>query len=283
MDHGNHARSSPRRKQLGKSKRSDERGPKLSARKKDNQRSLLERRHRSGCCKDPERCRGIGAMLIFIAIPTTIAGVILTVVAATDDGEENKYPTSFIIVGPILLILAFTFLCVGLCLYNSSARTMIQQCCSLDEPTSFCRVHCKKLSQFLKKDDAVVINQAAMKALQSEPGKPVLKRGRMYPSISSVEGEGINSTVKTSNTIGDKQGNANPSVKGVRFSESDNDGDVKPHGRTSSVDSASVLSLRHCRISPKGEPDTIWWMHNEETNEESTTRINANGDLTTDL
>ena len=63
--------------------------------------------------------KGLGSCVFVLGIPTLIAGLILTIVSSTDDGDTgHKYPTSFPVAGPVLLAMAVLCFVTGVLLYN---------------------------------------------------------------------------------------------------------------------------------------------------------------------
>ncbi|GFO39404.1 hypothetical protein PoB_006590900 [Plakobranchus ocellatus] len=237
------------------------------------------RRSRSGCY-NPEVRKGIGAVLFALAVPTAVAGIVMAVVAATDDDQNGKYPPAFSAVGPVLLVCAFLLFLTGFSMLSPIIPTAVEHCLSFDNPNSFCRVHCPKLSHFLKPDPTITINRAAMDALKVEPGKSVLKKPTGPPvreydvpepfvqmSLPEEISNGIEDNAQpiqrpeasdiTQMTVLSEIKGRRAGLKGVRFSEGViSEGPHRTRTVSTSSDS-SLLSLRHCKIYPKDETD-IW-------------------------
>ncbi|GFS09725.1 hypothetical protein ElyMa_006629900 [Elysia marginata] len=295
-------RSSPRRSaraKAGTSSTSSSRRMAQQAAGRGGKLPHATRRPRRGCCANPENRKGVGAVLFALGLPTLVAGVVMTVVAVTDDDQDGKYPPAFSAVGPILLVCAFLLFLSGFSLISPIIPNAVDHCFSFDDPTSFCRVHCPRLSHFIKPDPTASINRAAMDALKTEPGKPALKKPLRSPYAPQEPDnfEGVLSISKNlandseGSTLQNQQSTAHVTVvsetkikpvrqKGVRFSESDAADDARRPRTVSASSDSSLLSLRHCKIYPKGE-DGVWWTdaNNDYTRKEWQDREKMTTDL----
>ncbi|XP_005098775.1 uncharacterized protein LOC101845328 [Aplysia californica] len=256
-------------------------------------------------CNNPETRKSVGAVLIAVGVLFLIAGIVMTIVDATDNEQRNKYPEIFAVIGPVLIVLAVIILVSGITLSTPVMSRALHHCFSFDDPESFCRVHCPRFSHFLKPDTAVLINQAGMKALKVEPGKSALRRQPAAPPdqenhiITKGGSEDVEAQYNVQNpsevgTIScdvdaerklvnnNSHGRSRLGSKGVRFSESD-DGDAVREARAPSVSSSSdhngsMLSLRHCKVHPK---NGIWWT--DSVNPQPNEMSESEGHLTTEL
>ncbi|RUS80532.1 hypothetical protein EGW08_011716 [Elysia chlorotica] len=296
-------RSSPRRA-------SKNRAAEVSASRRTSQESAgrggkhphAPRRTPRGCCSNPEVRKGIGAVLFALGLPTLVAGVVMTVVAATDDDQDGKYPPAFLAVGPTLLVCAFILFLSGFSLISPIVANAIDYCFSFDDPTSFCRVKCPRLSHFIKPDPTIYINRAAMDALKTEPSKPSLKKPSRPPNApresdsdcltgnppangsgdSSMATQGSSGISSADMTVVSEVKTRRPGQKGVRFSESDTDDGVRRPRAVSASSDSSLLSLRHCKIHPKGEAG-VWWTDNHNDNIQEEWQVHEKNQMSTDL
>ena len=259
------------------------------------------RRPRHGCCHNPEVRKGVGAILFALGLPTAVAGIVMTVVAATDDDQNGKYPPAFSAVGPVLLVCAFLLAFSGFCLFSPVMWNAVDRCFSFDDPSSFCRVHCPKLSQFIQPDPTIYINRAAMNALKTEPGKPALKkpsgppRAPLHETDTSTgapsDGENLPNGLVDKPPSGstfaqvEVMSETKPKragLKGVRFSEGDIDDSIRRHRTVSASSDSSLLSLRHCKIHPKGEGG-VWWTDSHDDNIQEEWQEHDKNRMSTDL
>ncbi|KAK3778290.1 hypothetical protein RRG08_016754 [Elysia crispata] len=263
------------------------------------------RRPPRGCCSNPEVRKGIGAVLFALGLPTLVAGVVMTVVAATDDDQDGKYPPAFLAVGPTLLVCAFILFLSGFSLISPIMANAVDYCFSFDDPNSFCRVRCPRLSHFIKPDPTIYINRAAMDALKTEPGKPALKKPSRPPYLpqdpgdmagipsahenpangledGAVQQQGCSGSSMTQVTVESEPKVRRPGQKGVRFSESDLDDGVRRPRAVSASSDSSLLSLRHCKIYPKNGGG-VWWTDNYDDHIQEEWQVHDKNRMSTDL
>ena len=145
-----------------------------------------------------------------------------------------------------------------------------------DKPDSFCRRHFPRLSAWLKPDVVAILNQAALKNLQTAPARSALRK-MPNPDLVTVEteldeGEGHSNgdhhnhyhpPPRRKRAVTFSQGeNLEGSCVGVRLDSSGSEQDhtsvqLENGGSLSDQSpSSSLLSLRHCRIHPK--EDVFW-------------------------
>ncbi|XP_041364630.1 uncharacterized protein LOC121379987 [Gigantopelta aegis] len=217
----------------------------------------VDRRHTSRKHEKKKESReqirkGLGACIFVLGIPFVIAGLIITIVAYTND-DASVLPGSFPVLGPVLIVLAVFCFVIGGIMTNMICVVECCQSCPLNRSSQFCWKNCPKLFSIMYPDEVVRIQQmnAGLSALQTVPSKPALKR----PVSSNNPNE-----AKPHHPKHGVHFTPNESYDGARTSTSSDPNDLPvlsdaDEGQRNSS-SSSVLSLRHFRIGPSEE--TTW-------------------------
>ncbi|XP_076459268.1 uncharacterized protein LOC143292655 [Babylonia areolata] len=262
------------------------------------------RRHRDRGCRNPQVRKGIGSCVFVLGIPCLIAGLILTIVSSTSDGgDSRKYPSSFPVLGPILLALSVICFITGVLLYSEELRRSLRDCLGLSDKDSFCRRRFPRLAAWLKPDPNAARNQTAINNLQTNPTRSALRKipnpdlvametelkdGEGYPLHRDLGSDDHNhhhqqhhhhvppppARRKRAVTFSQGDDSQEGGFVGVRLnsvgSEADRHSVQSENGAGSSVNghspSSSLLSLRHCRIRPK---DEVFWTESSAGGRES--------------
>ncbi|KAK7111420.1 uncharacterized protein [Littorina saxatilis] len=264
-----------------------------SGRSREGHRVSRNRRPRDRGCRNKQVRQGIASVIFVLGIPCLIAGLILTIVSSDDGEESNKYPSSFNVAGPLLLALSVICFAVGVLLYNVVILQKLRDCMNLSDKDSFFRVHCPRLSGWIKPDTVAALNRAAINNLQTAPARSAMRKMPNPDLVALETGEGHAQDHPQGEEGHHYQGRDHHDShqrypparrkRAVTFSEGDGDLDVAFAGLSTSSEpdrisvhsengggggggltgslnghspSSSLLSLRHCKIHPR---DDVFW------------------------